>query len=164
MESSTEKNSWKLVLFSEPTNRETLPIKVFEVAALCLCVAQIGVLLYVTFHVGVFVLLGTVFALIGALFHIMLTCMTIGVLFVALDFFMLTMSIGFIFRKKWTLLGMIVLTLIMSVISYLVLPIIADLLQMPESVRDNFWLAVLVFTLQYLPSIVIGLIMYRWLR
>ena len=48
-EQPATKDNWKLALFSEPTNRENLPIKVFEALALCFCVVHVFVLLWITY-------------------------------------------------------------------------------------------------------------------
>ena len=161
----TEDSSWKLALFSEPTNCETLPTKALEVFALCFCVAQSLTLLYVAYSIGGGLLPAVAaFSLPGGggTIGVLMNYVLIVMLIIALAILMLTISIGFIFRQKWALFGMVVFTvLIPPIISYFVCQMLPNA---PKELFSDVWLSVSAFSLQYFPSIVLGLIMFRRLR
>ena len=154
----TKESSWKLALFSDPTNLETLPTKIFEIIALCFGVAQVGVLLYFTYNIALLWLVAAVFAVI-VFPPIGLFFLLVGALILALVGLCFQMSLGFLYRQRKALLGMIVFTALMSMIAYFTVP-----MNPPGGGFYHIWLSWLMFTFQYLPSIVIGLMTFLWLR
>jgi len=161
---ATDGKNWRLALFSEPTTPENFPIKLFEAFAVGFGGVQIPLLALFTL-VAVFVtLLMSFFGLIaGMILDVLLFIVMSGGLLVVLNISLLSVTIGFIYRKKAALVGMIIYTVVMPMISYFALsPPIMEAINY-DAVR-SYYVHVFLFglSLQYVLPIIVGLVAFRW--
>ena len=138
-----------------------------EVFALGFCVVQTLVFLCVSAVVLFLLFFGSLFAGPPGLVIFLLGAL----LTITLDLCLFSMSLGFVFRKKWALFWMIAFTVIMLVITLIVLYFYLPHLFVAQNDPTfdvsgiyNLLCVLTAFSLQYLPSIIVGLIMYRRLR
>ena len=169
-----KESKWKLALFAKPRRPEDLPIRRFEIFALCFCIVQTPIMLLAMLWTVMAGAMGVVFAFCarGNAENWPLALAVIGgvmfvvALLVALECWMISLSIRFLYRRKKALYGMIVCTVIMLMGLVFAAPILLESPFDPEAFRFNMfhWCALALISLQYLPSIVVGWKMFRRFR